>query len=434
MLGRMIHRPWRSSLLGLALVAAACTSTPERPADRLDLGTGAPRSAGAASPSTSPSAPGTIAGSEELGRLTGHLAVLDSTGSIATLAPDGSDRIVVAASEPGRSENRQPAWASDGSRVAWVHVELSEDQGLEAAVATSAPDGSDATAAVTGVVPFYLSWDPTSSRVAYLGNGEEEIEFGVVEMSGPTAAIPVDTGRPFYVSWAPDGDELLIHAGEDRLERIALDGSATRVGDEPGTFTAPVWTGDGRSFVYATAGSLDDRLVVRHLREDAARDLVPFDGVILFVVSPDGRRVAYQVVGETQTTSLSVIDLASGETTEVFSDGLVAAFFWSPDGERLLVLDPVPEPDEYWYRWLVWDGRDAFATPRFVPSLLWVRDYMPFFEQYAQSMGVWSPDGSAFAYAGMGEDGESGVWVQPAEPDRSPVRVADGELVTWSPA
>jgi hypothetical protein len=112
----------------------------------------------------------------------------------------------------------------------------------------------------------------------------------------------------------------------------------------------------------------------------------------------------------------------------------LGAFFWSPDGERLLYLDPDPEEEQLWFRWGVWDGTSSFLTRRFVPSMLIAGAYLRFFEQYAQSMSLWSPDGTAFAYPGTNEEGEEGIWVQSARPDRAPVLVADGDFVAWSPA
>jgi len=55
------------------------------------------------------------------------------------------------------------------------------------------------------------------------------------------------------------------------------------------------------------------------------------------------------------------------------------------------------------------------------------------FEQYAQSVSLWSPDSSAFAYP-PSEDGQEGIWIQAARPDRAPVPVAEGDFVGWSPA
>ena len=77
----------------------------------------------------------------------------------------------------------------------------------------------------------------------------------------------------------------------------------------------------------------------------------------------------------------------------------------------------------------MWDGASSFVTPRFIPSLRLAGEYLPFFEQYAQSMSPWSPDGSAFAYPGISEDGQEGIWIQCARPDRAPVLVA--EATSW---
>ena len=94
-----------------------------------------------------------------------------------------------------------------------------------------------------------------------------------------------------------------------------------------------------------------------------------------------------------------------------------AAFFWSPDGTKLLSLRPEVE-ERLLFRWNVWEDGSSFSTDRFVPSLELSRDYFQFFEQHAQSMTLWSPDGSAFVYAGQqAESGESGVWIQPATTD-----------------
>jgi TolB protein len=283
-------------------------------------------------------------------------------------------------------------------------------------------------------VPFYLSWDPTSSRIAYLGSPSEgEIELGILEVMGRGSGTALDTGQPFYLSWGPDGDQLLVHAGGDRLERLDLDGSPTTVADRPGTFSVPVWTADGRTFVYASDGD-GQRLVARGAAAEKERTLVPYDGFIAFVVSPDGGRVAFQVLEPERTLPLSVIDVRSGETVEI-TDSAIASFFWSPDGERLLYLEPDPLPDdtELWFRWGVWDGTSSFLTPRVAPSRLIAVEYLQFFEQYAQSMRLWSPDSRAFAYPGMSEDGREGIWIQSARPDRAPVLVAEGDFVAWSP-
>jgi hypothetical protein len=59
---------------------------------------------------------------------------------------------------------------------------------------------------------------------------------------------------------------------------------------------------------------------------------------------------------------------------------LSAAFFWSPDGTKLLSLRPELE-ERLLFRWNVWEDGDSFSTDLFVPSLELSRDYFQFFEQ-----------------------------------------------------
>jgi len=416
-----------SSLL-LAL-AVSCTSEPERrdlPDVQIDIPEDA--STDTASQSPAPTVPSDVAD------LPGRLAVLDAAGNLVTVNPDGSDDVIIAEGETGGSQVRQPTWSPDGRRVAWVRVEVTEAGAPSAVIATAGGDGAEPSEARTAVVPFYLSWDPTSSRIAYLGSpSQDDIELGIWEVAGRSSGTPLDAGQPFYLSWAPAGDQLLVHVGEDRLEQLDLDGSLTTVADRPGSFSAPVWTADGRTFVYASVGAARQRLVVQGAEAENERPLVSFDGLISFVVSPDGERIAFQVIGEESVLPLSVVDVDTGETVEI-TDAAVAAFFWSPDSERLLYLDPDADEERIRFRWGVWEGTSSFLTPPFVPSLQFAREYLQFFEQYAQSMSLWSPDGSAFAYPGANKEGEEGIWIQSARPDRAPVLVADGDFVAWSPA
>ncbi len=52
-------------------------------------------------------------------------------------------------------------------------------------------DGTRPTETPVAAAPFYLSWDPTSSRVAYLGSSAAaDIELGIVDVAG-SRAVPV---------------------------------------------------------------------------------------------------------------------------------------------------------------------------------------------------------------------------------------------------
>ena len=69
----------------------------------------------------------------------------------------------------------------------------------------------------------------------------------------------------------------------------------------------------------------------------------------------------------------------------------------------------------------------------FSPTGLFGRDYLAYFDQFALSISLWAPDGSAFAYAGGSSLEDAGIWVQKVE-GGDPIRVSPGEVVLWSPA
>jgi TolB protein len=128
---------------------------------------------------------------------------------------------------------------------------------------------------------------------------------------------------------------------------------------------------------------------------------------------------------------LAVLDLRSGVQAVVSPDE-VLGFEWSPDGSRLLFLTASGDDRPQRMRWNVWSGTEITPFEPFVPTALYVRDYLPFFDQYARSQTAWAPDGNAFAYAGTSEDGRSGIWVQRLG-SASPAYLGPGEMVSWGP-
>ena len=178
--------------------------------------------------------------------------MLDGTGSLVTMSPEGHDRTTLAIAEPGSLQVFQAAWAPDGSKVAWAQVDVREGSAVPRLI-TTGPTGEERVETTVDLVPFYLSWDPTSRHVAYLGNGADSIQLGCGggrSARGRPSPIPLDEGAPYYFSWSPDGERLLVHVGDDRLEELTLAGEGSPIDDRPGVFQAPAWSPDGSSQVF----------------------------------------------------------------------------------------------------------------------------------------------------------------------------------------
>jgi TolB protein len=427
-------RRWPQIVAVLVFVAAmaSCTITigdPQTP----DPSTGAPTRSSQPSATDTPSvdAPG-------------RLVVLAADGTLITSRPDGTDRIELYRGDGADAVASQPTWSTDGSRLAWV-----ERVGDSASIGTAGPRGEETIRTSVPIVPFYLSWDPTSTKVAFLGaaSGSGAVLAGVLDAgddSGEFTYEPVGTGAPFfYFAWSPDGRAILAHVAADRLDQLALNGGAQPVSTRPGAFATPVWVGDTRVWV-ESAGGNRHRLVTSNAGRKPTV-LATMRGAISFVARPDGGAIAFQAVetGEEDVFAprpgepddgVRVVELSSGRVRKATASTALS-FWWSPVGGELLVLapDPAPGGSSAEVSWSVWNGAGEGAPlGAHTPTLTMLRDYMPFFTQYAQSSTPWAPDASAFAFAGGTADEGSQIFVQTIGGDA--VAVADGEYVAWSPS
>jgi TolB protein len=182
--------------------------------------------------------------------------------------------------------------------------------------------------------------------------------------------------------------------------------------------------------VYAVQDGDRQMLIVRN--QSRPKQLVRFRGAIEFVVSPDGRRIAYRVDAGEDLGTVSVVGIDPARSRKV-SELPTSAFHWSPDGRRLLLMIPAEGNDPTTHRWHVWDGKETNPVgTNFVPSEPYLRDYLPFFGQYAQTMTLWSPDGRSFAFPGSIGD-RAGIWVQDLGAQEPTFVVEDGSVVAWSP-
>lgn len=355
----------------------------------------------------------------------GRLVLLDSSGDIVVINPDGSGRQRITDDAGDTAFYTQPIWSPDGSTLAWGQITA---DGF--AVGIHEPGSDDTTTVATSNLPFYMYWSPDGQHLGVLHNGTTGVEFQMVDVGAGTSTS-LDEDAPFYFSWSPDGDRVVTHAGEDRVEAIRPSGERRTLEPSASNYLAPQWTAGG---VFHVAG---DRLVLED--ENAVRTpLIAVSGLTMFVANPQGTLVAVQTGNDGSALSVSaeevqapeggvlIVDVASGQT-EVVSSAATIGFFWSPDGESLLVLSVsahqvVP---------LVW-GRDgsAVAYRGYRPPATMLADTFPFFPQYAQSVSFWSPDAEAFAFAGE-VAGELGIWVQRLD-EEAPTKVSDGVWVAWS--
>ncbi len=259
-----------------------------------------------------------------------------------------------------------------------------------------------------------------------------------------------------YWTWV-NGGQLIVHSGsmsDGFLGEIGLDGKATRfVVDAPGMFRTPAVTGNGRYVAYVGAGPNASAEVVVEARDASSRYAVAVFGPAAVGFDPTGDGLAFigRAAADALDTALPVgplrlLDAASGSVRTLL-DGAVVAFFWAPDGRTIAALrvigpsddriaaghartgggdiadvgeiveavargGPAPaveivDPPGLRLRLVFIDGasgavrsqRTVHLTDPFVSQLL------PFFDQYALSHRLWSPDSMSLVLPTIADDG-----------------------------
>jgi TolB protein len=382
---------------------------------------------------------------ERLAELTGTLAVGNGS-ELSVVRPDGAGSLLLDGSESVLAS--QPTWSRDGTRLAWgsisadrqvVLVQDFDDDGL--------PDGDPSISNVAGNPVFYLQWNGDDERLVYIRNAESGgvVEIGTLEPGAP--AVPVGEGAPFFVSWGPETDRIVGHVNERSIDLYELDdpdgpeAGFSTVLPNGGGFSAPAWVDDSRVLVV-----IAEEFRYLDVTSGQMESIVEVPGQIRFVLSPDRTAVAYQTMGgaggpslaslgvqqDTTDSSLIVLDLETGEQTLV-TNQLAVAWEWSPDSDKLAWLEAEVTAGRPAGTWSFWSRTGPLATPStpvFNLSGKYGRNYLPFFAQYAQSVTGWSPDSSAYAFAGAMR-GDGGVWIQLVTEAVAPRIVSAGDFVTW---
>jgi dipeptidyl aminopeptidase/acylaminoacyl peptidase len=206
---------------------------------------------------------------------------------------------------------------------------------------------------------FHVRPSPDGSRIAFDSDRDGERGVYVARRDGSAARRVSGAGPAALPAWSPDGRTLaFVRAERDRASVWNLwlldvgAGSMRQVTSyRYGQTGTGSWFPDGRRIAY----SHEDRLVVRDLATGESREFpspLPHRLVRTPAVSPDGRRVMFQVSG----SGGWMLDVSSGAMQAVLADPSAEEFAWAPDGGR------VAFHSRRGGRWAIWVA--AIAEPR----------------------------------------------------------------------
>lgn len=373
----------------------------------------------------------------------GRIAFVDTLGRVCTMRPDGSD--LRRLSEPGLFF-QNPAWSPHGRRVAAIGIEgggagvycfNDEARGF-------GRGGSRPRELYFGQVqaPVYLNWSPTGEHLSFLVAYPQSLALYVADPNAGQNRL-LETGRPFFWDWLPDGAYMLIHtdAGQENGRVNFIDTDGEDWGENlsaPGRFQAPAVSSDGRywAFAAATADEQSELVVEHHLTGEQLR--LPHEGAVAMAWQPGGHRLAYIAPADEAQHffgPLRLLDVAA-EKAEVLVDDTIFAHFWSPDGRTIAYLtlgDPPAAGNRVNLRLWVWDlaTEQSRALTDFNPPVVFLDQFLPFFDQYSRSHRLWAPDSSALVVPTIIAE-TTQLLVVPVAGDK-PWSLGEGFMPCWSP-
>lgn len=396
------------------------------------------------------------------GAAVNRLALIGADGNLYLADRNGGSKVAITSdaalsqSAPVQRAYVFPNWSPDSQQVAYVGIS-SEGSGKAALYTSRIDDPKHVEIFSTGdALPFYLYWSPDSRRVAFLSqsrNNDLTLNIANADGSGSTEA---GKGSPFYFSWAPDSQSVVSHVGGSRrqsadafigMHSTAGQGTPQNLALAPANFLAPAWSPDGTEFLSAeTTGAGSDELTVTDGHGKHPRAIARYTGSIFFNWSPDGKTIAYLLeAGGTAKSELHVAR-ADGSDNQVVTDDSPHAFFWSPDGTMLAYLvrasngqsslpfastNSQATPQRLTWKIITLADKKILTLVSFLPTDTFA-SIIAYFDQYAQSLRLWSPDSTSLVYSMVESDGSDAVYVINSDGSTKPKRVSDGASASWS--
>jgi TolB protein len=372
---------------------------------------------------------------------------------INTVRPDGTS--LVGVSDVGGLFT-WPIWSPDGTRVAYSGQMVVDGapSPLELRVHTVGEDHSPRRfASAPGMVPilpgmpYYPLWSPNSTRLSLMADAPQGLTLFLIDLAVEESAEVALVGSPLYAGWSADSTNLLVHVGLDHV-LVSVENEIVNedLRARANVYRAPAWWPSGRraAIVFQDETGAQVLYILDTDTRERTR-LADAPEEIAFLWSPDGTTLAVAMSDSPGDFLYEDVAFYSpdGAKLPLDIDEPVVAFFWSPDSTKLAYVTLSQPPGAL--RWMFLDLTDGRRWPLvdFTPTQPQLTLFQ-FFDQFAYSHSMWSPDSRSLVFAGaldssratqasFGRKQAAQIIVTQVRPSPDVASIADGFLAVWSP-
>ena len=365
-------------------------------------------------------------------------------------------RFSPAASGGGAVAYNWPTFSPDGQKLAFVAAHIRE-QGPDFTVQIYdlKTHSSFVLLDAHALQPIYLYWLPDGRTLSFLQRDPQGFSLMLSDVREGATVKSLITGLPLYFDWSRKGDQLLFHSAgveDNSTEQISLltvgghrQGSIKVLSSGKAPFKVPAWSKDGSTLAYVAVDGAKSKLILANGDGSNPRPFAELpDGEASMVWAPDGKYLAYGgalMPGSMTFAGLGLLDTARDRTIRL-TDEDVAAFYFSPNS-RWLAYVTMPQDKSYCVLNLInlWDGTHHEIC-KFITTIDTMMTYR-YFDQYALSHSIWSPDSSALLVVGSivkaDLEDPSGLapapWVYRVDAENGTIKpIQRGTLAFWSRA
>ena len=307
-----------------------------------------------------------------------------------------------------------------------------------------------------GVVHYPL-WSPDSQTVAFIAITRQGLTLLLDDLSDDPSADFVLGQGPLWISWSHNSQYMLIHRGASHfLLDTSGDLQPELLDFQTARYRVPAWK-PREDAVTVMRETEPDRyslytVEVSATGPDATQQVMEVESDPAFMWSPRGDFLAVagsprglELMGSIMLVYQDLKLVPDSETVDPMTiEDNVLAFFWSPDGSKLAYVTLSQVRGVLTWNLLDMNSRVQRRLIDFIPSRNQLTMFQ-FFDQYAYSHSLWSPDSRSLVFAGRPstEATEASFGADPGHEDphiivldtdtRSVEYIADGILGFWSP-